>query len=555
MKRIFFSFIITGLLTFVAFTGNIFAQSVGIGTTTPQPSALLELKSDDKGLLVPRITGAKRDGMMAPAKGLMVYVIDDSSFYFYDGAWRRLTPANETWNIKGNSGTNENLNFIGTTDSKPITFKVKNVLQMQLDSMGRLQLFSPHLNLIIGNGTGQRITTGTINNFIGSGAGYSNTTGSFNSFMGPAAGYNNTTGSSNTFIGALAGYNNTTGSANYFAGASAGYNDSTGSFNHFTGYLAGHNNTTGSSNYFNGYLAGLNNIAADSNHFEGFEAGLSNTTGSSNYCSGFKSGYQNISGSFNTLVGPLSDVLSGNLIKAGAIGYNAKVSQSNSFVIGGTGVDAVKVGIGTTAPQAKLDVNSNEAASNVAIFRGNGGFAQIFVTQGGTTITDLGSYPTGGYTGTNTPGDFKIRTGAIDRMFLQYTTGNVGIGTNTPSETLDVAGNIALTGIITNQAFQTPTLEVPWFNYGTGYSNAAYYKDKEGRVQLRGVVGNGGAIANSTIFILPVGYRPSTSGILVFPVLNNNNAARVDVFPDGSVKVIAGSAGWISLDGISFRAD
>jgi hypothetical protein len=555
MKRIFFSFITPILLASIVFTSKIFAQSVGIGTSTPQPSALLELKSDDKGLLVPRITSAKRDGMMAPAKGLMVYVIDDSSFYFYDGAWRRLTPANETWNIQGNGGMDENLNFIGTTDSKPIKFRVKNALQMQLDSVGRLQLFSPRLSLFIGNGAGQAITTGNLNNFVGSGAGYYNTTGSFNSFIGSVAGYNNTTGNSNTFIGALAGYNNTTGTTNYFAGASAGYNDSTGSFNHFTGYLAGYNTTTGSSNYFNGYLAGLNNTTADSNHFDGFEAGLGNTTGSANYCSGYKSGYQNVTGSFNTLVGSLSDVLSDNLIKAGAIGYNAKVSQSNSFVIGGTGVDAVNVGIGTTAPQAKLDINSNTAFSNVAIFRGNGGFAQIFVTQGGTTITDLGSYATGGYTGTNTPGDFKIRTGAIDRMFLQYTTGNVGIGTNTPSQTLDVAGNIALAGVITNEAFQVPTLQAAWFNYGTGYSNAAYYKDKEGRVQLRGVVGNAGSITNSTIFILPAGYRPSSSGILVFPVLNNNNAARVDVFPDGSVKVIAGTAGWISLDGISFRAD
>ena len=95
MKRIFFTVIIPVLLTSIAFTGKIFAQSVGIGTTTPQSSALLELKSDDKGLLIPRISSAKRDGMMAPAKGLMVYVIDDSSFYFFDGAWRRLTPAND----------------------------------------------------------------------------------------------------------------------------------------------------------------------------------------------------------------------------------------------------------------------------------------------------------------------------------------------------------------------------------------------------------------------------------------------------------------------------
>jgi hypothetical protein len=513
MKRVFFSIIIPGLFFIITFSNNIFAQSVGIGTTAPHPSALLDLKSDDKGLLVPRITSIKRDGMMNPAKGLMVFVIDDSSFYFYDGAWRRLAPVNETWNIKGNAGTDQTVNFIGTTDSKPVTFKVKNAMQMQLDSVGRLQLFSPNFNLLIGNGAGHEITTGSFNSFIGTCAGYNNTTGYDNSFVGPVAGYNNTTGNYNTFTGSMAGYKNTTGTGNYFAGALAGTNNVTGSFNQFTGYLAGYINSTGSSNYFNGYLAGLSNTTADSNHFDGYEAGLGNTTGSSNYFSGYQSGYQNSGGSFNTLIGSLSDVLSGNLIKAGAIGYHAKVSQNNSFIIGGTGVDGVKVGVGTTAPQAKLDVNSEQANSNIAIFRGTGGFAQIFVTQGGTTITDLGSYSTGGYTGTNTPGDFKIRTGAIDRMFLQYSTGNVGIGTNTPSETLDVAGNITLNGIISNQAFQTPTLQGAWTNYGSGYSNVAYYKDKEGRVQLRGVVSNPGAIISGTIFILPAGYRPSSSGI------------------------------------------
>ncbi|MBC7446952.1 MAG: hypothetical protein H7330_02715, partial [Hymenobacteraceae bacterium] len=48
----------------------------------------------------------------------------------------------------------------------------------------------------------------------------------------------------------------------------------------------------------------------------------------------------------------------GNLINAGAIGTAAQVSQSNSLALGGTGLLAVKVGIGTTARRGRLDVAS-----------------------------------------------------------------------------------------------------------------------------------------------------------------------------------------------------
>jgi hypothetical protein len=65
----------------------------------------------------------------------------------------------------------------------------------------------------------------------------------------------------------------------------------------------------------------------------------------------------NTIGSYNIAIGHLADVSSGNLSNATAIGYNAKVSQSNSLVLGGTGADAVKVGIGTPTPLSTLDVN------------------------------------------------------------------------------------------------------------------------------------------------------------------------------------------------------
>ncbi len=63
--------------------------SAGIGTTTPNSSSLLEIKSTTKGLLIPRMLGKQRTAISKPAEGLMVYQTDGTKgFYFYNGtAW------------------------------------------------------------------------------------------------------------------------------------------------------------------------------------------------------------------------------------------------------------------------------------------------------------------------------------------------------------------------------------------------------------------------------------------------------------------------------------
>lgn len=317
------------------------AQNIGIGTTTPNASAQLDISSTSKGVLLPRLTAAQRDGIVSPAVGLMVFSTTDNSFYFFDGTWRRLIPADEAWSIKGNSGTNAATHFIGNVDNKPLTFKVNNAPKMVIDGEGRVNMPNFDFNLIIGDGAGS-VNTGSNNHFVGYRTGNANTTGSVNYFSGTNAGPFNTEGSENYFSGYTAGFNNTIGNQNHFTGNNAGESNRTGNFNHFEGFGAGFSNTSGSSNYFSGYRAGVNSRTGDFNHFSGFEAGVTNQTGKK-----------------ITLIGYQTSVASGNLENAAAIGYKAKVSANNSFVIGGMGVDAVNVGIGTTAPQQKLHVEGN----------------------------------------------------------------------------------------------------------------------------------------------------------------------------------------------------
>jgi len=51
---------------------NGYAQ-LGIGTTAPDGSAILELKSSNSGFLPPRLTNEQRDLLTTPANGLVIY--------------------------------------------------------------------------------------------------------------------------------------------------------------------------------------------------------------------------------------------------------------------------------------------------------------------------------------------------------------------------------------------------------------------------------------------------------------------------------------------------
>ena len=79
----------------------------GIGTTTPNASAKLDITSTDKGLLIPRMTKAQREAITLPAaaNGLMVYQTDDLSGFYVNNSttttvsWTRV---NSNWNRSGN---------------------------------------------------------------------------------------------------------------------------------------------------------------------------------------------------------------------------------------------------------------------------------------------------------------------------------------------------------------------------------------------------------------------------------------------------------------------
>ena len=111
MKKVSFLITVT-----IFFTGAIFAQGVGIKSdaSATDNSAMLEIKSTNKGFLIPRMTAIQRTAINSPASGLMVYQTDTpAGFYYYDGT---------SWKLVGTSGQH----YIGELYGGGVVFWVDN---------------------------------------------------------------------------------------------------------------------------------------------------------------------------------------------------------------------------------------------------------------------------------------------------------------------------------------------------------------------------------------------------------------------------------------------
>lgn len=129
------------ILLTVAFPVFLTAQHVGIGTNTPNASALLDISSTNKGLLTPRLTTLQRENIADPANGLLVYDTDKISFWYYgDGAWNEIktNQVNELWQIQNDSINHTSSKYTAVRtdiDNKPpgATLEVNGSLLIQSD--------------------------------------------------------------------------------------------------------------------------------------------------------------------------------------------------------------------------------------------------------------------------------------------------------------------------------------------------------------------------------------------------------------------------------------
>jgi len=103
-------------------------------------------------------------------------------------------------------------------------------------------------------------------------------------------------------------------------------------------------------------------------------------------------------------------------------------------------------------------------------------------------------------------------------------------------------------------AVNTPALLNSWVNYDASTQPAGYYKDSNNIVHLQGLIKGGSTVTQSTIFTLPVGFRPAKT--LIFVSLSGTSLvpAQINITPNGNVLFVVGTNIWMVLDEISFLA-
>lgn len=95
---------------------KVMSQAVGIGTNNPHSSSLLEINSNNKGLLLPRVTDT--NSVSNPAKGLAIYNTTDNKTWFFNGSrWQQVMSnaggMDSIWYKKNDSVVYTKMKFVG----------------------------------------------------------------------------------------------------------------------------------------------------------------------------------------------------------------------------------------------------------------------------------------------------------------------------------------------------------------------------------------------------------------------------------------------------------
>lgn len=123
---------------------------VGIGTTSPNSDAILDITSATSGLLLPRlalINTTNPGPLSTDIAGMVVYNTATTGdvtpgFYYNDGTdWVRLGVSTSTdWSLTGNSGTTAGTIFLGTTDAQDLHIYTNNSEQLRITTGGHARI-------------------------------------------------------------------------------------------------------------------------------------------------------------------------------------------------------------------------------------------------------------------------------------------------------------------------------------------------------------------------------------------------------------------------------
>lgn len=458
---------------------------VGINNTNPQSqldisASNVATPSNMDGILIPRVDAFPATSPTAAQHGMMVFLNNDvganpRGFYYWDNtipAWVGLTVPDRGWDLTGNTGTDANVNFLGTTDAQDLSFRTNNVKKLALSQKGQLEVFNTGNSILIGEGAGENEDlNGRSNMFIGTNSGYNTTSGYSNVAIGQESLYSNTTGYSNVAIGQESLNNNTTGGDNIAIGPQAMNTNTTGNGNIAMGYAAlqqsnadgnialGYesltSNTSGYSNIAHGSLTltanttGSGNIALAANALSsnvtgennvalGVEALGNNTAGHYNFAVGYRALFNN-HGTANIAIGQNSMVNNNNADHNIALGFETMVENTDG---------ANNIALGNQALYNNITGNSNIAIGENAGLNLDTGGNNIFI--GRRTAFNLENGTNNIIIGANVNASSVATSDELNignTIYGNLANDNVGIGVPNPTEKLEVDGKINATTI------------------------------------------------------------------------------------------------------------
>lgn len=239
---------------------------IGIGTTNPHSSAILELSSTDKGFLPPRMTRNQRNAIVNPRSGLLLFDTDDNHLYVrinehWDSLRTSITIPNNANYLLKEMGVATKLRVVDSLNINGLHVGRGSATNVQNIAFGQNVLKSVSTgnnNIALGYSTLTATTTGQYNIGIGLGVLENNNTGSRNIALGNASLKANTSGSNNIALGYQSFWRNQGGSNNLIIGNNAAPYANSGNNNIAYGHGALPNLTSGSENIAMGNNAGGN---------------------------------------------------------------------------------------------------------------------------------------------------------------------------------------------------------------------------------------------------------------------------------------------------------
>lgn len=379
----------------------------------------------------------------------------------------------------GNSNTAIGLYALFTDSSGERNLGIGNYT-LQLNKTGKD-------NLAIGYSAGYN-STASLNCFFGNYAGGLSTTGVENAFMGHSAGNYNYEGSYNTSMGAYAG-NTSKGNSNVFVGHKTGSYMGTGFENTLVGRMSGCSFTvasTGSGNTTLGAYAGQKLVDASNNVLIGKKAGNNTSFGNSNVAIGVDA-FSTASIINNTVaIGDSALKLNGTGASGTQGWYNTAVG---SKVLYKNTTGSANTSIGFEAMGNNINGSNNLAVGQYALGNNTSGSGNLAIGNNtmttnttGTNNTTIGYDANVGADGlTNaTAIGYKAMVSQSNSLILGGINGvnggtntKVGIGTTTPTATLDVSGRFKLGAdgsVLFGIIKQTADANVPSINASSDYA-------------------------------------------------------------------------------------